>query len=172
MPDLAALPEWPLEAMESMSQGRYICTACGCDFHNTCVNLRCPVGYHHLKSTGAPDFDRVDFADPLSAPADWIAATSAVRWGRWRWPVDVFKDIQAWGDSNCCRFILVSEANETTGAAVYDTWLYIAPKPNRRATGLDDLSRQNRDKHMSEFASWLSGYLAGRGLGFPGERLP
>lgn len=103
------------------------------------------------------------FPKPSQPAADWIDGMKAVRWGRWTWDASILTGIQKWGDSNCCRFILVSETEEGRRAE-YELTLYIAPKPMRRATGLCDLAVKNRDSHMPKFDPWFDGYLAGRGL--------
>lgn len=99
------------------------------------------------------------------APKDWIDGSRAVRWGAWVWPVEILNDVQAWGDQHCCRFILVSEV----AVERYSLVLYVAPKPNRKDTGLCALSIENRDRNLPEFRSWLEGYLAGRGIIRPGQ---
>jgi len=105
-------------------------------------------------------------------PADWIAGAMAKDWGPWRWDLDSFREAQRWGDSNGCRLILVSEYHDTTAKdPSYHLQLYIAPKPNRRLTGLDEHSIANRDKGMERFGPWLEGFLAGRGVISPGERI-
>lgn len=52
----------------NVSKGRYECTACGCDFHDHCCNLACPVAWHYFKSTGLGDAKSIDaegIPDPL-----------------------------------------------------------------------------------------------------------
>ena len=108
----------------------------------------------------------------MTDPAkDWIDGSKATYWGRWSpsWPVSILQDIQKWGDSNCCRFILVSEYDDQQGMVKrghenYYLSLYIAPKPNRRETGLCEHSIGNRDRFFDRFGPWLEGFLAGRGL--------
>lgn len=122
------------------------------------------------------DEDRSVMTDKPAA--DWIGGSKAVLWGKWRWPADVFQEIQRWGDSNACRFLLASEFISEGSAMpdalraqdrLYFLSLYIAPKPTRRSTGLDGPSIGNRDRSIDRFTAWLEGYLAGRGLLFPGE---
>jgi len=109
--------------------------------------------------------------DKPDPPKDWIDGSKATYWGRWdqEWPITILKDIQRWGDSNGCRFILVSEFDDQQGmvtsrSADYYLSLYIAPKPNSRQDGLCKYSIANRDNGFKKFGPWLEGFLAGRGL--------
>lgn len=118
------------------------------------------------------------WASQVGPAKDWIDGAKAIRWGTWRWPAEVLREAQAWGDRNCCRFILVAELPDTGGMVQklesvdqYELTLYIAPKPNRRETGLCARSIENRDRHAGDFESFLEGLLVGRGLILPGAGL-
>jgi hypothetical protein len=119
------------------------------------------------------DLDDDDFDDSPKGPpppTTWIEGAKATRWGRWdpSWPLETFRDIQVWGDSHCCRFILVSESDSTEfqDRKVTDHYLvlYIAPKPNRLSTGLCEHSIANRDRNAPNFKAWFEGYLAGKSV--------
>lgn len=108
------------------------------------------------------DFEEEDEEDKKSdRPYSWIEGTFAVKVGRWLWDNKVLDDIQRWGDRHCCRFIVVSETNNEKD---YTAFLYAAPKPNGRSSGLCDLAIENRDRHLPMFRPWLEGYLGARGL--------
>lgn len=99
-------------------------------------------------------------------PQDWIAGSRSVYWGRWRWPIEVLNDAQAWGDSHGLRLVVVSEEGNR---GCYNLKLYIAPKPNRSQEGLTDYRVKVRDEELPKLETWLEGYLAAKGLLQNGE---
>lgn len=106
-------------------------------------------------------------------PSTWMEGCKAIRWGRWQWSTDIYRLIQVWGDSHACRFILVSEVNDSSKITAKDYYLvlYIAPKPNSLHTGLCERSVSNRDRNVPAFTPWLEGFLAGQGVITPGEHI-
>jgi hypothetical protein len=55
-----------------VSKGRFTCTQCKQDFHDHCVNLRCPIGYHNLLSR-----QELDDAERAAVDAGTIALGAA-----------------------------------------------------------------------------------------------
>lgn len=91
---------------------------------------------------------------------DWIRGSLSKHCGPWKkeWPIGLLTEIQEWGDSHGCRFLLTAEQDEGR----YGLVLYCAPKPNR--THIDEHSISTRDKALLVFPTWFEGFLAGKGI--------
>lgn len=111
----------------------------------------------------AQDGSESRIPDEMRAPEDWIAGSRSVLALTWKpqWPVQALNDVQRWGDSNNCRFLLTSEQDPNKN---YALMLYVAPKPIRSVSGLDAYACQARDNRFETFKTWFEGFLVGRGL--------